>query len=71
MSFSLTMNFSTEIGEKTSISIPNVKDTLTESDVLGLMDTILLNDVFQSKKGTLSSKVSAQLVEKNITKFEV
>lgn len=71
MSFSLTMNFLTEIGEKTSMSITNVRDTLTESDVLGLMDTILLNDVFQSKKGTLFSKVSAQLVEKNITKFEV
>jgi hypothetical protein len=71
MSFSLTMNFLTEIGEKTSMSISNVRDNLTESEVLGLMDIILSNDVFNSKKGALSSKVSAQLVEKNITKFEI
>lgn len=71
MSFSLTMNFLTEIGEKTSMSISNVRDNLTESEVLGLMDIIISNDVFNSKKGALSSKVSAQLVEKNITKFEI
>lgn len=70
MEFLLTMTFLTEIGEKATLSISDVRDNLTESDVLGLMDMILLNDIFQTKKGDLSSKVSAQLVERRVTKFE-
>lgn len=69
MEFLLTMTFLTEIGEKTSISISDVKETLTESDILALMDLIISNDIFQTSKGTLVSKSSAQLVERKITKF--
>lgn len=69
MEFLLTMTFLTEIGEKTSISISDVKETLTESDILALMDLIITNDIFQTTKGSLVSKSSAQLVERKITKF--
>lgn len=71
MNLLLTMNFLTEIGEKTSMSISDVKDSITENDVLGLMDLIIANDIFQTKKGNLASRVSAQLVERKVTKFEV
>jgi len=71
MDLLLTMTFLTEIGEKTNISISDVKDNLTENEVLNLMDLILSNDVFQSKKGDLTSKSSAQLVERKVTKFQM
>lgn len=70
MDLLLTMTFLTEIGEKSSVSVSDVKDTITESEVLNLMDLILTNDVFQSKKGNLSSKASAQLVQRDVTKFD-
>ena len=71
MEYTLTMTFLTETGEKTNISISDVKDGITNDEVQALMDSLIENNIFQNKKGALVSKHSAQVTERTVTKFTV
>ena len=48
---SLSMTFVTASGDKVSMTINGVKDTITEAEVSALMDTIIAKDVFLTKNG--------------------
>ncbi len=69
MELTLTMTFLTETGEKTNMSISDVKDGITNEEVQALMDSLIANKIFENKKGALVSKYSAQVTERNVTKF--
>ncbi|MDU2123195.1 MAG: DUF2922 domain-containing protein [Clostridium celatum] len=71
MEYTLTMTFLTETGEKTNMSISDVKDGITNDEVQALMDSLIENNIFQNKKGALVSKHSAQVTERSVTKFTV
>lgn len=71
MEYSLQMVFITETSEKTSITISEVDPDLTNSEVVSLMDTIIENNIFETKKGALVSKYSAQVVQRKVTKWEL
>ena len=71
MEYSLQIVFITETGEKASITISEVKNNITNAEVVNLMDTIIANNVFATSKGELISKYSAQVVERTVTKCEV
>ena len=71
MEYTLTMTFLTETGEKTNISISDVKDGITNDEVKALMDSLIENNIFENKKGVLASKYSAQVTERTVTKFTV
>ena len=71
MEYTLTMTFLTETGEKTNISISDVKDGITNEEVQALMDSLIENNIFDNKKGALVSKHSAQVTERSVTKFTV
>lgn len=71
MQYSLTLTFVCENGEKSSISIDNVKDDLTKEQVSALMDTIITKNIFLTKNGALVKKSGAQLTRKAVTKFEI
>lgn len=71
MEYTLTMTFLTETGEKTNISISDVKDGITNDEVQVLMDSLIENNIFENKKGVLVSKYSAQVTERTVTKFTV
>ena len=71
MEYSLQMFFKSESGEKSSITISDVKPGLTNSDVIELMDTIITNNVFETSKGALISKYSAQVVQREVTKWHL
>ena len=71
MEYTLTMTFIIETGEKTNISISDVREDVSEAEVQALMNSIIENAVFYSKKGNLVSKSSAQLTERQVTKFNV
>lgn len=68
---SLVMTFLNQRGEKTSITVPNVKDNLIESDVTAAMDSIIAGNIFASTGGDLVAKHSAQITEKTVTALEV
>ena len=71
MEYTLTMTFLTETGEKTNISISDVKDGITNDEVQALMYSLIENNIFENKKGVLVSKYSAQVTERAVTKFTV
>ena len=71
MEYTLSMTFLTETDEKYSLSISGVKENITEENVSALMDIILANDIFISKKGAIVSKHGAKLTERQVTTYEV
>ena len=71
MEYTLSMVFGTEFGLKTTLSINDVKSDITQIEVDSLMDTIITNNVFTVASGALVSKVSAQLVSRQVNKFDV
>ena len=71
MEYTLTMTFLTETGEKSNISISDVKAGITNEEVQVLMDSLIENNIFENRKGMLVSKYSAQVTERQVTKFTV
>ncbi|MVX67484.1 DUF2922 family protein, partial [Clostridium chromiireducens] len=59
MEYTLSMVFTTEYGEKTSLSINGVKPDLTKAEVDTLMDTIISKNIFVVSSGALVGKGSA------------
>ena len=71
MEYTLTMTFLTETGEKSNISISGVKDGITNDEAKALMDSLIENNIFENSKGRLVSKYSAQVTERQVTKFTI
>ena len=71
MEYTLTMTFLSETGEKSNISISDVKAGITNEEVQVLMDSLIENNIFENSKGALVSKYSAQVTERQVTKFTV
>lgn len=70
MEYILTLTFTTETGKKASITISDVKETITSTVANALMDTIISNNIFNTESGAFVSKVEAKLTERKITTFE-
>ena len=70
MEYILTLTFNTEAGKKASLTITDVKETITSEEANALMDTIIANNIFNTKSGGFVSKVDAKLTERKITTFE-
>lgn len=58
----LIMYFLTDRDEKVSIRLDDPASDLSEGDVSGAMDKIILDDVFIFKNAKLAQKHSAQIV---------
>lgn len=71
MEYTLSMVFTTEYGEKTSLSINGVKPTISQDEVDTLMNTIIAKNIFVVSSGALVGKGSAQLVARQVTKYDV
>lgn len=71
MSKSLTMTFLNMDGNRTSISMNNIKDSLTAAEVSGVMDTIISKNVFNTSGGSLVSKDSAQIIDRTTSALNV
>jgi hypothetical protein len=68
---SLVMTFLNREGSRSSITIPAVKDTVTEAEVATAMDSIIAKNIFFSAGGDLLTKHSAQLTERTVTEISV
>lgn len=71
MEYILTLTFNTEAGKKASLTITDVKETITSDEANALMDTIISNDIFNTKSGGYVSKVEAKLTERKVTEYAV
>ena len=52
-------------------SISDVKAGITNDEAVALMDSLIENNIFENSKGRLVSKYSAQITERQVTKFTV
>jgi hypothetical protein len=68
---SLLMTFLNELGEKASITVPAVREDLTEAEVSAAMDSIITGNVFTTSGGDLKIKHSAQVTERTVTALDV
>lgn len=71
MAKSLSMTFLNDKGKKSSITLNNVKEDVTEAEVKAAMDVILAKSIFTSGGLDLKSKDSAHIVERNSSSLAV
>lgn len=71
MAKTLIMVFQNDLGKNVSISIPDVRDDITEQEVKTTMQTILAKNIFTSNGGDLVGIMSAQIVNKDTTALNV
>lgn len=71
MEYTLSLVFLTETDDKFTLSISGVKENLIEENVTALMNIVLANDIFISKKGAITSKHSAKVTQRQVTAFEI
>jgi hypothetical protein len=67
----LVMTFLNSSGSKASISLPGVRDNVTQEEISTAMDVIIAKNIFQSSGGDLITRQAAQITEKNVTTLEV
>ena len=71
MEYTLSMTFLTDTGLQSTLSISDVRGDITKEEVNSLMDLIIVKNIFHPKAGQFTHKESAQLSQKNVTKFTV
>ncbi len=71
MEFSVQMTFVNEIGDKVSLTIPNIRPDISQAEISAAMDTILAQNIFYSKGGDFKTKYSAQLTQRQVTKWDL
>lgn len=68
---SLVMSFANELDKKFTLTVKDIKENVEESTINSIMEYIIENDVFMTSGGSLVSKVSANIISKEVTNFEV
>ncbi|NMM61655.1 DUF2922 domain-containing protein [Clostridium sp. P21] len=71
MAKSLSMTFLNEDGKKSSITLNNVKNDVTEAEVKAAMDVILAKNIFTCDGLDLKTKDSAHIIERNSSSLSV
>jgi len=67
--FKLTMVFKNAVDKNVSMTIPDVKPTVTQAEAVALMDTILTTGIFTPNHIELVSKVDCKMVETTTSDF--
>ncbi|NFG59790.1 DUF2922 domain-containing protein [Clostridium botulinum] len=71
MEYNLSLIFLNTIGSKSTLTITDVKQDITADEVKALMNLIVEKDFFLTGKGSFVKPYSAQLVQREVTKFEI
>lgn len=67
--FKLVMVFKNAMDKNVSMTIPNIKPTVTQAEAVALMDTILTANVFAPDNSSLVSMVDCKMVETTTSDF--
>jgi len=67
----LVMTFLNEEGSRASVTLPSVRDDVTQEEVSAAMDVVIAKNIFSSSGGDLKSKYAAQITERNVTDLVV
>lgn len=67
----LQMVFQNQIGKNVSISIGDVKDSITAEEIKNLMQLIIAKNIFESTGGDLTTIMSADIVTRDVQEMAV
>lgn len=67
----LQMVFQNQMGKNVSISIGDVKDTITADEIKTLMQLIIARNIFESTGGDLTTIMSADIVTRDVQEMSV
>jgi uncharacterized membrane protein affecting hemolysin expression len=67
----LELQFVTDTGETTSISVESPKEPIDAATVKLAMEQIVASDAFYSAKGQLVSPKGIRVIERNVTPYEL
>jgi len=56
------MTFGTELNQKHTLRVPNVKNPYTGVEAVALMDKIIARNIINTDNGALTTKISARIV---------
>jgi hypothetical protein len=65
------MVFQNQAGNNVSISIPEVKDTLTQTEIKTLMELIVSKNIFESIGGDLVNLMEANIISRDVQEIAV
>jgi hypothetical protein len=71
MAKTLELQFVTDLGKTTKLTVDNPKEPIDPAAVKLAMEQIIASNAFQSNYGTLVSVGSARVVERNVTEYEL
>ena len=71
MAKTLELQFVTDTGETTSISVDSPKEPIDAATVKLAMEQIVASDAFYSAKGQLVSPKGIRVIERNVTPYEL
>ncbi|KFX54006.1 DUF2922 domain-containing protein [Clostridium botulinum] len=71
MEYILSMTFVNQADSKTTLTISGVKPDISAEEVKSLMQLIIDKEFFLTSKGLLINASTAQLTQREVTKFEV
>ena len=66
-----SMSFKDVSGKKLTLSVKDIKESVDNSSVIDLMDTIINKKLIKTEAGDLVQKEAAQIVVKNTTEVEL
>lgn len=65
---SVIMSFEDPLGKKVNVSIRDIKETVKDTDISTLMDTIVTDGLMESTAGALTKKLEAEVITKETQK---
>ena len=71
MAKTLELQFVTDLGKSTKLTVDNPKEPIDPAAIKLAMEQIVASNVFQSKNGTLVGIGSARVVEHNVTSYDL
>ena len=67
----LQMVFQNQTGKNVSISVGEVKDSVTSEEIKTLMELIVAKNIFESTGGDLTTIMSADIVTRDVQEMPV
>jgi hypothetical protein len=71
MAKTLELQFATDLGKFTKLTVDNPKEPIDPAAVKLAMEQIILSNAFLPVNGTLVAVDSARIVERNVTEYEL
>lgn len=71
MEYSLVMTFKTAGDSKANVTIKDVWPLITRENIVDLMNTIIAQNIFETKTGDLVAKLNAKVIKNDADEYKL